>query len=253
MIEITEKKRVVERLQRICADVFLRVSSHLQVGQSEFEIAEAFDKAFKEHGIVKHWYDVPFNVLIGAERFIEGTMTTDYSIKAPVKNIRLQSGEICYADFAPMDTKTGIWGDWSATIVFHPRHGLDNEQVAFLQEMRSIQRGIIERISAETTGRQVIELLQAVYERQDITIADVRKNVGHSMHAGLKKDAKRVWLDEENTTPLGEGIFTFEPGVYKKSADGQRTLVARFEDCMYIPKKGFAEILGRKEPVPFVV
>ena len=63
-----------------------------------------------------------------------------------------------------MDTKTKIWGDWSSTVVFHPRRGIDDEQVAFLKEFRGIQRNGIAHITSETTGAEV-----AIYYLMRIT------------------------------------------------------------------------------------
>ncbi len=68
-------------------------------------------------------------------------------------------------------------------------------------------------------------------------------NVGHSIHAGPKIKAQRIWLDEDNNAPLGEGIFTIEPGGFRNKKEGIGIVVGRFEDCIYISPDGKAVLL----------
>jgi Xaa-Pro aminopeptidase len=241
-----DKLEIVSQLQFICAEVFNEVTASLQPGMSEADIAKRLEHAFAGRGITEHWYDVPFNVLIGADRFTEGLMTTDYSVKSPSEKSVLKEGSILYIDFAPMDPATKTWGDWSRTVVFHPRPDIDDEEREFLYEVHQIQQGGIARITASMTGAEAALIFINTFAKQDMLLVDVRDNVGHSIHAGPKAEAKRVWLDLENTKQLGEGIFTVEPGASRVGKNGN-TLVARFEDCIYIPPKGQPIVLGGTE------
>lgn len=240
---------VVGKLQRVCVRAFTDVTASLRVGMSEQDIAVALRAHMTSQGITEHWYDVPFNVLIGVERFRIGTTTTDYAVKAPDPTVLLQEGQVVFVDFAPMDSKTGIWGDWSSTCVFHPKTAAQRKQVTFLEEMRKLHRRGIAQITAKTTGADVAHYFLDQFARRGVRLLDVRNNVGHSMHAGPKGEANRIWLDLDNTKPLGPGIFTVEPGGI--SSDGN--MVARFEECIRIPEKGHAVVMGPKEMVPLVV
>ena len=235
---IKERVAIVSNLQKISSDVFNETIKSLKLGISEVDIAKLLRKNFEKRGITKFWYTVPEVVLIGSERFKIGTTTTDYRIKSPSKDSFLQEGSTVYADLSPMDSVTKIWGDWNGMLVFQPRKRVDNEQVAFLEEVRNIQLNGISRITAQTTGADVASYYLEEYKRHSITLLDVRNNVGHSMHEGSKDRAKRIWLDLNNVNPLGEGIFTIEPG----GARGD--LVGRFEECIYIPKEGNAIVLS---------
>lgn len=236
-MDIKAKVKLVSNLQKISREVFNSTIQRLQVGMSEFDIADLIRDEFAKRRVVEFWYSVPEVVLIGSERFKIGTTTTDYSIKSPSKKIVLQEGSPFYADLSPMDSSTKTWGDWNGMIVFNPRIGLDDEQVAFLNEVRGIQLAGISHITASSSGADVAKYYLEEFKKHGIELLDVRNNVGHSIHSGPKDKAERVWLDLENDSLLGEGIFTIEPG----GARGD--LVARFEECIYIPKQGPAKIL----------
>jgi len=236
--------KTVGRLQALCADVFDDVVGRLQAGMSEFGIAQQLNQAFATRDITEYWYDVPLMVSIGTDRFKEGTTTTDYAVKGPSKNVRLEAGVPLFIDMSPLDTPTRLWGDWASTIVFQPREQIDDEQVAFLQTIKQIHRAGIARITAQTTGADLAKFYLGQYKEQAITLLDVRNNTGHSIHAGPKSEAKRTWLDLTNTTPLGEGIFAIEPGGFRSKKGGSGIVVGRFEVCVYIPAAGNAHILG---------
>lgn len=245
--------RIVENLQRQCVETYNHVLSRLRVGMSEVDIAELMRLEFERRGITEFWYNVPLCVLIGAARFKIGTTTADYAIKSPSKDVFLEQGSPVFFDVSPMDTKTKQWGDWSGTVVFHPRPIVDDEQIAFLKEVRQIHREGIQEIDAQTTGAEVATYYREVFEAKDITLLDARNNVGHSLHSGPKASAKRIWLDETNTNPLGEGIFAVEPGGRRSKGNGNEYVVGRFEDSVYMPKTGRAVILGSQENVPLVI
>ncbi len=100
----------------------------------------------------------------------------------------------------------------------------------------------------------IAEAVRLEFQKNGITpLWDARKNVGHSLHAGAKDKANRVWLDSNNTNPLGEGFFGVEPCGYRKERDGKGVVVARFEESIYIPNNGNAVILGSKELVPLSI
>lgn len=243
-LDETSKIKVIENLQKFSKKSYSAVLLQLKIGMSEVEIEELFKAEFRKRGITEYWYSVPINVLIGVERFKIGTTTTDYAIKNPSKNSFLKKGDPVYIDLSPMDSVSKLWGDWSSTFVFDPRVGVDDEQLAFLEKMRTIQRQLISTITARTTGRDIVNDFLKIFRANDITLLDVRNNVGHSLHEGPKDKAQRVWLDLENTQSLGEGFFAVEPGGIKHKSKGNGFVVGRFEEAIYIPKKGKVIILG---------
>lgn len=241
-----EKAGIVAGLQETCAEAFTSVMSMLRSGMSETDIAVGLQAYLESRGIKQSWYDVPFMVLIGVERFRIGTTSTDYGEKGPSPSSYLSAGQFIHVDFSPMDPETGIWGDWSSTCVYEPTGENGREQIAFLTEMRQLQRRGIEHFTAQSTGADVAKYFLDQYAEHGVTILDVRNNVGHSIHSGPKIEANRTWLDLDNTKPLGPGIFTVEPGGI---SDGKNN-VARFEDCIYVPVTGKASIIGNMKDVP---
>lgn len=252
-MDITKKVKVIGDLQNKSADVFDNVVHSLKAGMSEKEIAEAIKQEFKIKGIEEFWYNVPITVLIGVDRFKVGTTTPDYVVKNPSKDILLEEGSPLFIDLSPVDPKTKLWGDWSSMVIFHPRKKVDDEQVAFLEEMRQIHRKGISMITSHSTGLDVIKIYLELFKNKGITLLDVRKNVGHSIHSGPKDKTKRIWLDEDNLNLLGEGLFAVESGGFRKKKDGSGIIVGRFEECIYIPKEGNAILLGSQISLPLVV
>jgi Xaa-Pro aminopeptidase len=248
-LQLQQTTQVVSRLQQACATAFKDVMSELVPGMSEQQIADALRGHLANQDITQHWYDVPFNVLIGIERFRIGTTTSDYAVKAPSSQVTLAPGHTVYADFSPVDGKTGIWGDWSSTCIFRPTTEADNLQLRFLETMRKLHRKGITLITADTTGDEVAQYYLDRFAGLGVKLLDVRNNVGHSMHAGHKSQANRIWIDLQNRKPLGPGIFTVEPGGI--TDDGE--MVARFEECILIPKTGPATIIDSGPMVPLDV
>ncbi|MDO8573736.1 MAG: M24 family metallopeptidase [Candidatus Daviesbacteria bacterium] len=238
---------VVANLQNTSAEVFKTISKSFEVGYSEAEIAALIKLEFRKRGIVDFWYDVPIIVLIGTERFISGA-NADYATKSPSVDAVLKDGSIIYVDVHPQDNQTKIWGDWNTMAVFHPRVGIDDEQVAFLEEIREIHRKGIAQLTPTMTGADVINYYFTAYKEGGIMpIIGNKPDVGHTVHAGVKVDAKRLLLCEENTTPIGEHIYAVEPAGYRPKKSGEGVVVGRFEECVYIPKLGNAILLGSKE------
>lgn len=253
-MEIIDRVNIVSNLQQISADVFKKATTSLQVGMSEVDIANLVKLEFRKKGIEEFWYDIPQNVLIGVERFKEGTTTTDYEIKKPSKDIFLKEDLPVFVDLSPVDPQTKQWGDWSSTVVFHPKQVRDNEQLTFLEELRQIHRQGITLITSKTTGSEVINHYLKEFNKRGITLLDVRNNVGHSIHAGSKNQAQRIWLDNNNKNQFGEGIYAIEVGGFRIGKKGKRkTVVGRFEECIYIPKEGSAILLGSNELISLKV
>lgn len=250
MTDYTHAIPAVEKLQTLCAIVCAAVMQAVRAGMSETDLADEVLSQFSKHGINEHWYDNPVIALFGPDRFEIGTTVPDYTLKGPQADSFLEDGMAVHLDFAPVDPETGWWGDWSTTFVFNPSS--DSEEPAFLNECRGLQREGIAAITANTSGADVAQFFLDEFAKRNVALLDVRKNVGHSIHRGLKKDANRIWLDLENTEPLGEGIFTIEPGG-RSSESGKESLVARFEECIYIPASGPARILGNGPTAPLVV
>lgn len=246
-METTEIIKVVSELQEKSADVFKAITPSLRVGMSELDIAGLIKLEFKKRDIVDFWYDVPIIVLIGTKRFINGA-NADYATKSPSVNAVLKDGSIIYVDVHPRDNKTKLWGDWNTMAVFHPRAGVDDEQVAFLEQMREIHRKGIAQLTPTMTGADVINYYFTTYKESGITPITVNKpDVGHTIHAGAKIDASRLLLCEENTTPIGGHIYAVEPAGFRPKKSGEGMVVGRFEECVYIPKLGNVILLGSKE------
>lgn len=237
-------KTIVEHLQKSSAQVCASIMTDLRVGLSEFDIANLIRLEFQKLGIKDFWYDVPQNVLIGTERFKIGTTTSDYAVKMPSDKVALVAGSPVFIDLAPMDSGTKQWGDWATTFIFQPRPGIDDEQQAFLKEMKQVHHTGLSQINSRSTGADICSHYLEEFALRNITPLDVRKNVGHSIHQGPKNQAKRIWLDETNAGPLGEGIYAVEPGGFRPKSDGSDIVVGRFEECIYIPKEGNAVLLG---------
>lgn len=249
-MNLQEKIKIISNLQKISIDIFNAILSLLKIGMSEIDISSLIKIEFEKRGIAEYWYNVPIGVWIGIERFKVCNTTTDYNLKNPSKDSKLFTGAPVLIDLSPMDSETKLWGDWSSTFVFQPRK-IDDEQVKFLKTMRQIQRKGIERITTQTTGREIADYYLNEFKKNNIQLLDVRNNVGHSLHEGPKDQAKRIWLDQKNNLSLGSGFYAVEPGGITQI--NGKEVVARFEDAIYIPKEGTAIILGNKELMPFAV
>lgn len=238
---------VVANLQNTSAEVFKTITKGFEVGDSEAKIAASIRLEFKKRGIVDFWYDVPIIVLMGTGRFINGA-NADYATKSPSVDAVLKDGSIIYVDVHPQDNQTKLWGDWNTMAVFHPKVGIDDEQVAFLEEMREIHRRGIVQFTPIMTGADVANYYFDSYQERGITpLLGKKPDVGHTIHAGAKVDANRLLLCEENTTPIGRHIYAIEPGGFRPNKSGGGVVVGRFEECVYIPKLGNAILLGSKE------
>lgn len=251
-MEITPKViETITSLQKICVDVYLLVIHRICNGMSEMEIEGLVREEFRKRGIEDYWYDVPIFVLIGPERF-KTISSKDYSLKTPNPSSILHNGDVVYFDFHPQDSKTGIWGDWNTMVVFQPGED-DKEQVEFLGEMQILLRSGIKQLQPHMVGGQIFRFYADYFQKHNISLLDKRDTVGHSMHLSLKKDASIVYLNEENTTQIGGGIFTNEPGGWRKKKDGDGMVVGRFEECVYVPKNGNARILGYQDILPVTI
>ena len=244
----------VDRLQKISQDIYLKTITSLATEMTEADIAESVRTEFRKKGINYFWYDVPISVLIGEDRFL--TMAEkDYRIKSPSADVKLQRGNTIHIDMDLMDAE-GNWGDFSATSVFQPKSEIDYEKASFLTLIQKIQREGIKHLTSQTTASQVARWYINKFKEENITLLDVRNTVGHSIHSGSKKypdgREKRMFLEEKNETPLGEGVYAIEPGGFRKSIVGNGFVVGRFEDCVYIPPSGKPLILGNYDFLPVV-
>jgi len=190
-MDLAKKTEIVNSLQITSREVYAKVLQLISLGMSELDISEMIRKEYGERGISEYWYDVPLNVLIGAERFKIGTTTTDYDLKNPKADVILEEDQPLFIDLAPIDSKTKVWGDWARTIIFHPKKE-DEEQVTFLKEFQDIHRQGISQITAKTTGAEIANYYLDIFKQKSITLLDVRSNVGHSIHEGQKAEAKRI-------------------------------------------------------------
>lgn len=245
----------VKKLQLLSYNIYLSTIRHLKVNMSEVDIATFISEQYKKKGVESYWYDVPMMVLISEERFLE--MTKDYNTKSPLTTYRLKSGNTIHIDLTPKD-KEGFWGDFSATCVFHPKTDYDFEKVEFLRLVRKIQRDGIKRIKSVNQGSNIANWYLGKFRENNMTLVDVRNNVGHSIHQGTKKfpdgRGKRNFLDVNNNNPIGEGIFAIEPGGYRESSiDKNKIVVGRFEDCIYVSTSQIPLLLAPKKEIPFII
>jgi len=243
----------VNRLQTICSEVYLKVVYSLTSGVSEKYIEQEVIKNLSLKGIKKFWYDIGVMVLIGEKRFSD-MYRKDYELKRPSDSVLLTPGDTIFIDMHPMESG-GNWGDYNSMAVFKPSNE-DNEKVSFLKLMYEIHREGIANLNSQMTGGDVYAWYKNRYQKEGIKFADTRKNIGHTMHQGAKKNPdnldKRIFLDPNNTTSIAGSIIAIEPDGYKMNQEGNAKLFGRFEDCVYIPLSGKPIILGRKETVPLV-
>ncbi len=220
---------------------------------NEQDIAERIKLEFKKRDITDFWYDVPIIVLVGTERFIKGA-NSDYTTKSPSKEFILKEGDVVYIDLHPQDSKTRVWGDWNTMIVFHPRKGIDDEQVAFLKEMQEIHREGITKFTPTMIGADIFNYYLDTYQRRGITpILGKKPDVGHTVHAGLKVNANRLLLTPENTIPIGGYIYAVEPAGFRLKKSEKGVVVGRFEECAYVPEEGNVVLLGNQELLPTII
>lgn len=252
-MNITERIGVINNLQIISSDVVSSIFNLFKVGMNEYEITKLIRDAFAKRGVYDFWYDVPIIVLIGAERFLNGA-NADYATKSPSQEYILQDGSTIYIDVHPQDASTSLWGDWNTMAVFHPRTGIDDEQVAFLEQMRQIHREGAEKLKPTMTGADVANYFVEAYQKNGITpFMATNSDVGHTIHEGLKVNAKRLMLNMENSSLIGGYIYAIEPAGFRQKKSGDGILVGRFEECIYIPKEGNAVLLGSQNLLPLVV
>lgn len=244
-------KEIVRELQETCFEVFETVIPLLKMGMSEFDLAEIIRRELRKRGIIDFWYDVPIFVLFGQRRFLD-IASENYPTKSPHKDTYLKSGEPIYIDIHPQDHATKIWGDWNSMLVFHPRKGIDDEQVAFLEEIREIQREGFSHLRSTMTAADVAKYYLNEFEKHAIVLSDVRNNVGHSMHSGPKLPEKRLFLEKKVNKQLGSKIYAIEPGGYRNKKSSEGIVVGRFEECVFIPKEGKTIILGSQKLLPLI-
>ncbi len=252
-MDIAERITVVNNLQKTSSDVVRSVFQSFKTGMSEYEIAEIIREEFAKKGVQGFWYDVPIIVLIGTERLINGA-NADYATKSPSKEYVLKDGSTIYIDVHPEDAETSLWGDWNTMAIFHPRAEIDDEQVAFLEEMREIHREGIAKLKPTMTGADIMNWYFDLYQKRGITPLQGQKpDVGHTIHEGLKINAKRMLINAENTTLIGGHIYAIEPAGFRPKKSREGMVVGRFEECVYIPKDGNTILLGSKELVDLTI
>jgi hypothetical protein len=251
-MSIHDRIQIVSHLQQMCWEIFATSVQVLKTGISEYDYAELLRKEFKKKKIVSFWYDVPIFVLFGTTRFLD-IASKDYQIKSPHKSVFLQEGDPIYIDFHPQDADTKLWGDWNSMVVFHPRVGRDDEQIAFLEEVRDIQRKGFLHLRATMNASDIANYYVNEFEKHDIILSDVRNNVGHSMHSGPKLPEKRLFLENGMQKPLGDEIYAIEPGGYRKKRLGKGIVVGRFEECVLVTQREPAIILGSQKLLPLVI
>ncbi len=247
---MNERIAATSHLQEISYDSFKTVVKVLHAGMSEMDIVHMLRDEMEKSGVTTYWYDVGIFVLIGTDRFMQIEKAGhNYEQKSPSKDVLLKEGDVVYIDIHPQDDRTEVWGDWNSMFVFHPREDLDEEQVAFLEEVRNIQRNGIDHITSSMTASDVARYFFDIFDMHGIVLSDSLHNVGHSMHEGLKLESHRIFLDKDTDIVLGEEIYAIEPGGFRQKKTGEGILVGRFEECILIGSDT-SQILGRRDLLP---
>ena len=139
-------------------------------------------------------------------------------------------------------------------IVYSPKLEKDEEQVQFLEEMRQIHREGISKITNKTTGKELINYYIKSYEVKGITlILDNIKDIGHTIHRGPKESVNRRFITANDLNTFANSIIAIEPSGFKKKKNSNETVVARFEECVYVPDSGKATLLGNNDLIPLIV
>jgi Metallopeptidase family M24 len=241
---------ITTSMQRNCIETYLAVANTLESGMSEADIAERVRQELKNRGYSRYWYTISILVLIGPVRFLQ-MADPDYSAKNPSKNVFLQEGDTFFIDMHPMHIPSGCWGNFGATGLY--RSVEDFEQITFLNEMQFIQMESIRGFKPEITARDVSVYFQGIFQERAIELVDVRFNIGHAMQRGPKRwTRKSFFLDENNYRPIGNRILGIEPGGKRNRRSGKGIVVARFEQCVYMPENSSPIILGHTGTIPTV-
>jgi len=236
----------VDVMLRHCKATYLDVAGTLRSGLSEADIHDRLIEALQQGGVTDYWYDIPVLVLIGATRFIR-MADRGYDAKRPRRDVFLQNGDPFFIDIHPRHGE-GFWGNFAATGLFHPA---SDDEAAFALSIQRIQHSGITHFHSGMTGAEIAGWFRRQFVQADVQLLDVRGNYGHSMGHGEKSSYVRHFLDHQNTDAVAGLIYGIEPGGIQRLPDG-RTLVGRFEDCVYFPEQGYAVQLGGSEPVPVV-
>ena len=242
----------IEYMQRRCVVTSYRVISSLEDGMSELQVANMFAEELAKEGITDYWYKFPLGVerivLFGEKRF-QDMVSEKYEEKTPRENVKLKPRDLVYFAILPR-SQSGYWGSFSASGIYKPEHA-DQARVTFIETIQGIQKEVIKQLSPAMTGKEVYAMFMSLYEKEGISVVDVRGNFGLRMLHGEK--TKTIWqdvpypfLDEKNELPIVGQIFGIEPG-------GKRDMLCgRLQDCIYIPPaEGPARILGRDIHHPF--
>lgn len=242
----------VEKLQIASIDAYMQILPQLKTGMSEKDIEDELLLLLQKKDITSFWYDIGIMVLIGEKRFFDMSRK-EYHLKSPSPRVVIAEGTPVFIDFHPMDEE-GIWGDFSSMVIYKPKKE-DEAKVTFLDQIYNIHMDGIQNITSDMNGSDIFHFYQSKYKNMNVSLRDPRDSVGHTISSGQKKDLhgedKRIFLDGKSTTLSSNLIWAIEPGGYKKMNDA--IFVGRFEDCIFIPERGRAVILGRKTRLPFTV
>jgi Metallopeptidase family M24 len=249
---LDEAIEVTEWMQKQCIHAYLAITSELKNGYSEKRIEQAIRDVLRENGLDDFWYDIPVMVLIGVERFFH-MANSEYHVKIPSDDINLIPGDYIFIDMHPRHP-SGRWGNFAATGIYRP--GDDAEAINFLQQMQKIQTDVVGSLNSQDNGADIANRFQRKFQLEQINLVDVQGCFGHDMLYGQKRGSferdRRSFLDKYNTITIGGRIWGIEPGGSRIRSSGNSFVVARFEDCVYVPFHGPPIILGRQESIPVV-
>jgi hypothetical protein len=243
-----EEIKITRHLQRQCLGSYLEVVSNLATGLSEAEIAQGLRDNLEQRGVKDYWYTVPIIILIGPDRFMT-LGGKSYEDKSPKEDVYLKEGDPVFVDIQPRDERTGIWGDFSATVIYKPS---SSDQVNFLQEMLDLRNEAIAGITSDTTPAQLAKVYSERFKSARIALVDSSDCFGHIMNRGEKSNWSRLFVDGNHPIPtMSHGIWAIEPGGYKDTSSGR--LVARFETCIKVLESGKVVDLTGSSRLPLFV
>lgn len=233
-----EEIEITDRLQAKCIKAFFHVLNQLKTGVTEEQIAKIARSELEKLGITDYWYDVPILVLIGSKRFIDMSKP-NYQTKKPSSEIALQPDDTLFVDIHPRDSTSGRWGNFARTVVYNPQ---SSEKLKKVQQMSRIHRDSIASINSDMSVSQVAKMFDIKFQKDRISLLDVRNSYGHNMGIGEKDSFERTFITTNCPYSITGQIWGIEPsGVFVNQA-----LVARIEDCIHVSSSG-TKILGGEQ------
>jgi len=199
-------------VQMIARDSLDIVKRTVHAGQTLASVRDLCESAMKTLGADSFWYwDIGAFVFAG-EDTVQSVSGRSYLTADRV----IQPDDIITIDLSPQ--RDGLWGDFARTIIVENGRAIEDPRLASNEDWRS---GVLaeERLHADLCGvAEPSMTLGDLYTAMNSRIRDLGfenldflGNLGHSIE---RRSADRVYIEQGNTTRLGElELFTFEPHI----------------------------------------